>query len=381
VYKKHIVIWFFLFVLLFGSIFVKKNPSECLDKIEKNVALKVIEIQGKNRFVLSFGGQKILFEPNIDFNVSLEDKIFLVGNLEKIKSTYSDYFVSKNIFCEISFYKDLEILKVFGVGDIFAYLRKETKLFFDQNFNQNQSSIIQAMIIGDDSGLNYDEKAKYRKLGLSHIMVLSGFNITLFVFFVTLILFKIKRKKRYIFALLAGWFLILLSGSSSSAVRSGIMFSFVLFGKLIFKFVNPLRTVFLSLIFMSIFWPLAMMYDAGFHLSFLATFGILVLGNKIKEFLWLIPDKISFREHVSTTLGAQIATWPYIFYFFNTPSWVSIPANLIVGLVVAPLSAIFYLIWIISFIYKPIAIFLVIFVGKPAIFLYEKLILFFSFFI
>jgi len=78
-----------------------------------------------------------------------------------------------------------------------------------------------------------------------------------------------------------------------------------------------------------------LIHSVGFVLSVGATLGIVTLGPPIHR--WLRGPNW-FREGVSTTAAAQIATAPVLLMVFGTVPLIAVPANLLAGVVAGPLT-------------------------------------------
>jgi competence protein ComEC len=73
-----------------------------------------------------------------------------------------------------------------------------------------------------------------------------------------------------------------------------------------------------------VWWnPNVLVFDLGFQLSFLATIGLVLWEQKFENRLWWIPKFLQLRASAATTLAAQAAVLPLIWYAFGTISWIS----------------------------------------------------------
>ncbi|ETJ28348.1 ComE operon protein 3, partial [human gut metagenome] len=77
---------------------------------------------------------------------------------------------------------------------------------------------------------------------------------------------------------------------------------------------NSLSALSLSALILLIFKPYGIM-EISFHLSYLATLGIVLLNQKINYKLYKLPEKI--RESLSVTLSAQVFIFPYMMIVFK----------------------------------------------------------------
>lgn len=171
----------------------------------------------------------------------------------------------------------------------------------------------------------------YSTTGITHIIAISGMHVSL-LFGLFLILLKwIRHKKhewiKYLLAIPLVWGYILLTGYPPSAVRAGIMFSFLALGIALGKPANPINLLAATAFVLLCFKP-AWLYDVGVQLSFLAVLSILIFykpisalvssSNMVLKYLW---------NSVAVCLAAQILVFPLVIYYFHQfPVWV-IPAN------------------------------------------------------
>ena len=71
-------------------------------------------------------------------------------------------------------------------------------------------------------------------------------------------------------------------------------------------------------------------YDVGFILSFVGTIGIVLLSNKIINFIEKFIRNKFISEAIGVTISAQIMLLPIMAYFFNTISILSLITNFLV---------------------------------------------------
>jgi competence protein ComEC len=131
--------------------------------------------------------------------------------------------------------------------------------------------------MGDASLTDDTFIARYRKIGLSHLCVVSGSNISFVLCCIVLCCFFLPFRLRIITATLCGIGYVYAVGGDAPVLRASIMGSIGLIS-LIFGSTktDPLRILVLAALLLCLYSPLSIVYDIGFHLSFLATIGILV---------------------------------------------------------------------------------------------------------
>lgn len=169
----------------------------------------------------------------------------------------------------------------------------------------------------------------FRVSGLSHIVVLSGFNITILIVFILILLRPLPVGVRVISASLVVVIFVIMVGGGSSLVRaSGMAFVSLLalfFGR---EYVAS-QALLISLIAILLYSPLSLFYDVSLHLSFLATSGIVYGYQSLEEvFSKQLPSSMS--QLLAATVAAYISTLPYILYTFGTFSSYGVISNLLV---------------------------------------------------
>lgn len=188
--------------------------------------------------------------------------------------------------------------------------------------------ILGGIVFGDDAIAPPDEiKTSFAHSGLLHLLAASGMNVAL----VYGIWFFILRKFRapFNFSVLSGIFIVifyaLMTGLGPSVIRATIMLIFILIGKLINRDAHSISLLSFVAILMLIYNP-AYINDVGFQLSFLVTFGLLVMVPVIFEKIQSLPAWLSGAVFVP--IIAQIWVAPIQMYYFNSFSLYSVFANI-----------------------------------------------------
>jgi len=212
------------------------------------------------------------------------------------------------------------------------------------------------VLLGDGSIFTKDELNNFRISGLSHIIVLSGFNISIIIVCLSILFSSMPLRWRVSFIIITLIFFILFVGPSISIIRSGIMGIILLIANVFGRQYVAKQALFISAFVMMIISPKIALYDVSFHLSFLATFGILYLMpmlqissvflsfSKAKNLKNGLPTEkeslfCSLKENIilknileifKTTFAAQVAVLPYTMYTFGKVSTLGIIANVFV---------------------------------------------------
>ena len=196
------------------------------------------------------------------------------------------------------------------------------------------------LVVGEKSALGKDLLDDFRKSGLIHIVVLSGYNITIVADSIRRLLSFLPRTLGIILGGLGIIAFGMLVGGGATVVRSCIMASIALLGALVRKDYNVKNALFLAGICMVIQNPLILLYDPSFQLSFLATLGLIILSPVVEKRLWWITERFGIRGLVASTLATQIFVSPYILYMMGQLSIIGIVVNILV-LPIIPLTMFF----------------------------------------
>ncbi len=206
-----------------------------------------------------------------------------------------------------------------------AFLAKLTR-----TLPEPHAALLGGVTIGARRGMPELWQERFRTAGLSHIVVLSGYNITI----VAEMMLKALSFLPALAATLAGAASVvvftLATGASSTTVRASIMALVALLARATGRVYQSLDALLLAAFCMIIYQPKVLLFDLSFQLSFLATWGIIVGPPLIRPYLGWITERLSFRELVVSTLSAQIAVLPWILYKIGQLSFVALPTNLLV---------------------------------------------------
>ena len=207
--------------------------------------------------------------------------------------------------------------------------------FRQQQMDEDAYGVISAMTLGDKTMLSKELKDTYSRVGASHILALSGLHLMIIYGVITLVIgWHRYHMATQIITVLAIWAFALLTGLSTSVVRSAFMISLYALLSLGYRERMSVNTLAFVAIVLLIINPMAI-YDLGFQLSFLAVLGILLIHPLINN---LIAADVQQEHHwlssawglVTVSIAAQIATAPLVMYQFGRFSTWFLLSNFIV---------------------------------------------------
>lgn len=192
------------------------------------------------------------------------------------------------------------------------------------------ASFALGLLIGQRNTLPLEVSAALSAVGLTHIIAVSGYNMT--------IMTRAAKKlfgKRSKFQVLIGCEALILSfllvtGMSASIVRAAIISTLSLGAWYYGRTIKPIMVILFTAALTALWSPLYIWSDLGWYLSFLAFAGVLIISPFIKERFFENKSRGILGELVLETISAQVMTLPLILYIFKTSSFIALPANVLV---------------------------------------------------
>lgn len=213
------------------------------------------------------------------------------------------------------------------------------------------------LIFGGDGLLSRSVQDAFARTGMTHIVAVSGYNVSVIVAAVVggLIFLGLHRARATIFAIVAIAAFVALIGFPASGVRAALMGVLVLLAASYGRIAHAQGALALAGVAMVAHNPFVLLYDIGFQLSFLATYGIISVVPLMERMSHRVPRAFGVREIIAVTTAAQIFVVPVILYHFHTISFVSLAVNIAV-LPVIPVAMLLTLMVIVAaFVAPPLA--------------------------
>ena len=211
-----------------------------------------------------------------------------------------------------------------------ASLRVSLRKGAEQIFGPRNSALMSAIVLGDRSGLDAETRQLFQDGGILHVLAVSSLHVTL----LGLTLYQILRRLRqsFLVSALASGFLVvsycLMTGSSYSAIRAGVMFLLWLGAQVTGRTFDRLTALGAAAILILIRQPLALT-DAGFLLSFGCILSLALLEPVFSD-IWNPRHALSRR--LSGALALQAGVLPCVLWFYCQTT----PYGILVGLIVLP---------------------------------------------
>lgn len=324
------------------EVVVKGIISDEPDKRESGVRLtaKMEEI--------SFGGRSLRDNlPEVTVSVDFYpewrygDYVELTGILKKPKNfrtesgrefNYVSYLAKDGIYYEVA-RPHLKLIE-HGHGNFVKEALFSVKKSFMEKITaaipEPEASLLGGILLGAKESLGKELLDDFRATGLIHIVVLSGYNITIVAETIMRVFSFLPRTLPIIFGGGSIILFAIMTGGSATVVRASIMSLIVILGKATGRMHDAALTLFIAALLMLLHNPRILAFDPSFQLSFLATLGLVYLSPILEKYFHFIPGKWQFKELLLSTISTQIFVMPLILYSSGNFSSVALPTNLLV---------------------------------------------------
>jgi competence protein ComEC len=263
------------------------------------------------------------------------DELIIKGKITEPKDadqpgefSYKNYLFRYGIE-GLSYYPELEVTGWRGnkFKSAILKIKRSFSRVLDTLISDPQASFLKGILIGDRRGIPQDVLEQFRVTGTTHLIAISGFNITIIATALAKALERFGRRASFVVSLFAIFSFVILTGASASVVRAGIMAALGLIALNIGRLYAITNALVLTAVVMLLHNPKILRFDLGFQLSFLALMGLVYLVP-VFERTWEAPKFI--KAYLYPTLAAQVFTVPLILYSFGQLSLVAPLTNLIV---------------------------------------------------
>ena len=280
------IIFIFLISLLYTGYYLNKVDLSIYHGNEKVIEGTVIAKQKTDygyRLTVK-AKEKLLVRVYQDLDFKLGNKIRITGTLTKpavntnfYLFNYQNYLKSEKIY----WIMDAEKIKITdkseGTYQIKNKLIKHLETF-------RSSPYLKAFILGDDNSISDKVTDSYQINGISHLLAISGMQITLLAVCLLFILNLISKRKAFNYIILLSFlvFYTFITAFSPPIVRATSLFILITIKD--FIKIN-VKTIYLLILTASLylFYNPFIIYNIGFLFSFIISFYLLLFTNNINE--------------------------------------------------------------------------------------------------
>lgn len=325
-----ILLGFFMASLRFSMI----NPKEASNvelnftiidkKMSRNSYRYTIKTHGTNK-------KAFMFEE-ADFDIG--DKIEARGDLRLVNTntnpnlfSYRKYAISKGVGLEFKAENSNQEITRQRSKNILLALRRNFTTYvnriFKENLSKDSADFVISVILAD----SLFDRTEINKLGLAHILAVSGFHIDLLMTFLIFIFSKIgiSYKKSMTISLALALIYGYIIGFSYSILRVLIVNTISFLGFLLRRGVDKVKSLMVAAIIILFINPFAVL-NTGFVLSFTTMLVIFKIYPRVKKLFGegFIRDRLAFSTSI------QFGVLPFGVYYFRYFNFLSILANLLI---------------------------------------------------
>ncbi|PID32778.1 hypothetical protein CR956_00655, partial [Candidatus Saccharibacteria bacterium] len=217
-----------------------------------------------------------------------------------------------------------------SADDVMLNLRDDFGQKVRQFIDEPAASLGMGFIAGQRRGLPEQLGQALRIAGLVHVVVASGYNLTILVRFVRRLLAKISRFQTVFVAGLLVIGFIGVTGLSPSMMRAGLVAGMALVAWYFGRKFHPATMILIAAALTGLAKPSYVWGNLGWQLSFLSFAGVMILAPLLQNYFFGAKKPGNIRQIIGETFSAQIMTIPLIMYAFGTLSTVSLLANVLV---------------------------------------------------
>lgn len=311
---------------------IVENPDRRRDKVNYIVKARKISIEGKWREI---EGRVLIsgdLYPEYNYGDYIEISGYIIEPAEFETFSYKNYLSLYSVYSVM--YRPRIKLLAEGSGSLFFAALFSLKDGFEDRLNKLYSepmaSFEAGLLTGSRKGIPEDLLKSFNLTGLTHIIAISGYNISLIIILISSLLKNFSRNVKIPIIIVFIIVFTLFVGASAAVVRASIMGVVSVLALWFGRQSQIISALLLSALLMVLWKPPTLLYDVGFQLSFLATLGLIITGNSLQRIFAFLPKAFGLQEAFAMTLSAQVFALPVILLNFQRFSLISPVANIFV---------------------------------------------------
>ncbi len=209
-------------------------------------------------------------------------------------------------------------------------VKKSFMSHIERGTPEPHASLVVGILLGEKGSLPKDVSDDFRRSGLTHILVLSGSNVSVVAESLVKTFSFLPRALGQGFGAISIVLFAIMTGASSTTIRASVMALVVILARGIGRRYDVVRGLTCAAFLMVLQNPRVLVFDIGFQLSFLATLALIYVSPIVAEWLAFVPERFGLREILVTTIATQIFTLPFILYSMGEISIISLVTNVLV---------------------------------------------------
>jgi competence protein ComEC len=204
-----------------------------------------------------------------------------------------------------------------------------------------QASLLTGILLGIEAGIPKNLMDDFAATGTTHIIAISGFNITIVSGLFAGLAGRLFNRRRAILVAVGGVVVYtILVGASAAVVRAALMGVLYLWGQYLGRGTYAPASLAAAAFVMTAHDPYVL-WDVGFQLSFAATAGLVLYTEPLERFSERALARVTsieraqkvvglISEALIVTLAATITTTPIILHHFERLSLITLVSNFLI---------------------------------------------------
>lgn len=317
---------------------LKEEPD--IRKNHTKLTLAVKSLLKKGEQALGPPQGKVLISVPLYPEYNFGDELLVTCRLKQPEPIedfhYEQYLARYHIYSLCYYPKEIKVLKTNQGHPLLAkifYTKKKFVSLINRLLPEPQASFLGGLLYGARRSIPDDLTEAFNRTGTTHIIAISGYNITVLAVISQKFLqgIYISRKKAFWLTLGMIIFFVIITGAPASVVRAAIMGVLVLLAGQMGRANKIFNALVFTAALMLVINPKILRYDVGWQLSFLATMGLIYFSPLLVEkFFKKLPEYLGLKEALTSTLAAIIFTLPVILYNFGRLSVVAPIVNMLI---------------------------------------------------
>jgi competence protein ComEC len=264
------------------------------------------------------------------------DKLKISGDVKKpgiINNFDYGQYLERYGVTAIMLYPQIEKLSSGNGSYVYFWLISANHCFIDSissSISEPESALLSAILVGARKALPQNIIDNFQTTGLTHIIAISGYNVTIVVVAVWWLLRYFGRKWAFVGSLILVLGFVIFTGASASVTRGGLVAMLAILAKYVGRRTNPSLLIALSATLMILGNALILRDDVGFALSFLAFAGLIYLSPHLQILFNSWGKPMAVKNILAETLSAQIFVLPILIVKFSIFSLIAPIANILI---------------------------------------------------
>jgi competence protein ComEC len=195
---------------------------------------------------------------------------------------------------------------------------------------QPEAGYLAGILVGAKGNVSAELKDAFARTGTSHIVAISGYNITIIATLLMIVMAPLGVRRAYWISVAVIILFTILVGAGASVVRAAMMGVMAMTAQRLGRLNDASTALVFTAGVMCFYNPLVLRWDVGFQLSFLAFAGIVYVQPLLEPLVLRLVRWSSLASLIATTLAAQVMVLPLLLNVFGTLAVYTLPVNILV---------------------------------------------------